>query len=133
MSFTFGGFLSDLREQKHWTVTEASKELGIHRAYLWLLENDKRKKPRPEIIKKLALGYGVSINELLEHLGYFGNAEEKVQIDKKIEEQKINNIFSHIQNDSSFQFGTRLNGKNLDLETKKIIIGLYEKATGKKF
>src|SRR5271170_6564566 len=112
MSNTLGEFLTELRNQKHWSITEAANELKIHRAYLWLLENGRRKKPRPEIIKKLALGYGVSVEKFLGYLGYFTNANEDKRINKQQEEEKITRIFSVIREDKSFEFGTRLKGKN---------------------
>lgn len=131
MARTLGDYLKQLREQKGWTMTEAAEKTGIHRSYLWLLEDGQRQSPRPEILKKLSLGYGINVNELLATAGYMPTSSEEKVVKKKQEEDKIEQAFRHVMSDPKFQYGTRFKS-DPTLETKKFIIEMYEKLTKRK-
>jgi HTH-type transcriptional regulator, competence development regulator len=122
-----GDFLKQLREKKGVSLREVERDTGISNVYLSQLETgDRQKLPSPERLKKIASYYNVTINELLQKAGYYGN-------DDNIEEtyeQKIDSLFLHVTSDPLFDFGTRLKGK-YDLDAKRFIIELYDKATGK--
>lgn len=70
MEETLGEYLKKIRVQKGYSLKEASRQTGIAKAYLWQLENGERKIPRPEMLKKLAEGYGVPAETLLKIVGY---------------------------------------------------------------
>jgi HTH-type transcriptional regulator, competence development regulator len=124
--FLLGEFLKRLREKKGVSLRDVENDTGISNAYLSQLETGERKKlPSPDRLKKLASYYNVSIQELLQKAGYYENNDIE-----ETYEQKIDNLFKYVTNDPQFKFGTRLKGK-YDLDAKKFIIELYEKATGK--
>jgi HTH-type transcriptional regulator, competence development regulator len=126
-NFPLGEFLRSLRERKGVSLREVEKATGIPNAYLSQLETaDRRKIPDPERLRKLADYYLVSVKQLLEKAGYFDDYEIE-----ETYEQKIEKAFQYITNDPKFSYGTRLKGKQ-DLDTKRFIIEMYEKMSGKK-
>lgn len=125
--FPLGEFLKTLRERKGVSLREVEKDTGIPNAYLSQLETaDRRKIPAPDRLRKLADYYVVSIQELLEKAGYLDRHDIQ-----ETYEQKIEKAFQHAINDPQFQYGTHLKGKQ-DLETKRFVIEMYEKLSGKK-
>src|SRR4051812_45087769 len=65
MQRSLGGHLQVLRAQRGLTLTEASELLGMNRHTLSRLEQGTQK-PYGPTLKKLAEGYGVPVEELLE-------------------------------------------------------------------
>lgn len=131
MPKTLGEYLIELREGKGWGISEAAEKTKIHRAYLWLLENGRRQKPRPEILNKLSKGYGISVENLINYMGYAAH-KTATKKEELTELEKINLAFKHVTSDPHFKFGTRVQGKKYDSNAKKFIIEMYEKATGRK-
>ena len=126
-NFPLGEFLRSLRKRKGVSLREVEKATGIPNAYLSQLETaDRRRIPAPERLRKLADYYLVSVKQLLEKAGYFDDYEIE-----ETYEQKIEKAFQYITNDPKFSYGTRLKGKQ-DLDTKRFIIEMYEKMSGKK-
>jgi transcriptional regulator with XRE-family HTH domain len=126
IKFVLGEFLKQLREKKGASLRDVERDTGLPNVYLSQLETGERKKlPPPDRLKKLASYYNVTIQELLQKAGYYENNEIE-----QTYEQKIDSLFLHVTNDINFKFGTRLKG-NYDLDAKKFIIELYEKATQK--
>jgi len=124
--FPFGDFLKELRDRKGVSLKKVEKATGISNAYLSLLETgDRRRLPKPDRLKALADYYNVSIQELLEKAGYY--EEGDIQETK---EQQIEKAFLHVLSDPAFKYGTRLKGK-YDLDSKRFIVEMYEKLTGK--
>ena len=126
-TFPFGGFLKGLREKKGVTLKQIEKETGLSNAYISQLETGARKRlPAPEKLKKLASYFNVTLKELLEQAGY-------VEPTESIEspEQRIEKAFTKVIADSRFKFGTRVKGE-YDLEAKRFIVEMYEKATNTK-
>jgi SOS-response transcriptional repressor LexA len=66
----FGEKLRELRQTKGFKIRELENLSGVSNAYLSQLENGKRGKPSPEIIKKLAPHLGVTYTELMRMAGY---------------------------------------------------------------
>lgn len=60
---TFGTRLRDLRQRADWSQAEMIADVGISKAYLSDLENDKRC-PGAEVLHKLAQKLGVSMDHL---------------------------------------------------------------------
>ena len=125
---TFGKYLKSLRLKQGLKLREVEKETGVSNSYISLLETSTRKNPpHPDILKKLAQVYKVSIRELMEMAGYLG--EEQVNY----EQEEIDRAFEFVIRDPNYRFGTRLSGdSNLDAGAKRFIVEMYEKATGKK-
>lgn len=57
---SFGAMLYQVRQQRHMSVAEASRQSGISSGYFSELENSKRKPPRHPIILKIAAGLELS-------------------------------------------------------------------------
>src|SRR5215208_908847 len=68
--------LQALRARGGLTLTEASEQLGINRHTLSRLESGTQK-PYGPTLKKLATGYGVPVEELLEEPVLSGKAEAR--------------------------------------------------------
>jgi SOS-response transcriptional repressor LexA len=82
----FGKKLKELRQNQNLKIRELENLSGVSNAYLSQLENGKRGKPSPEIIKKLAPYLNVSYTELMKMAGYITEdlneeAMELMQID----------------------------------------------------
>ena len=125
--FLFGRYLRELREKKGVTLKEVEEATGLSNAYISQLETGARRKlPAPDRLKALANYFNVTINEMLEKAGYVDSGEIRETF-----EQKIEKAFQHVINDPNFKYGTRVK-KEYDLDTKRFIIEMYEKATKKK-
>ena len=126
---TFGDFLKDLRIRKGLKLREVEESTGVSNSYLSQVETGKRNPPHPDILKKLAKVYEVSVKELMEKAGYLEEQEQQ----SVSEQEEVNRVFDFVIKDPNYKFGTRLDGKSsLDLEAKRFVIEMYEKATGRK-
>lgn len=126
-TFQLGEFLKQLRERKGVSLKKVEEATGISNAYLSQLETGfRRRLPTSERLKALADYYNVSINQLLEKAGYFGNGDIQ-----ETKEERIEKAFLHVISDPAFRHGTRLKGK-YDLDSMRFIIEMYETLTGKK-
>jgi len=126
-TFPLGDFLKELRERKSVSLKKVEDETGISNAYLSQLETGVRQRlPNPDRLKALADYYNVSLQQLLEKAGYFGEGDIE-----ETQEQKIEKAFLHVISDPAFKYGTRLKGK-YDLDGKRFIVEMYETLTKKK-
>ncbi|OQA47091.1 MAG: anaerobic benzoate catabolism transcriptional regulator [Firmicutes bacterium ADurb.Bin300] len=126
-TFPLGDFLKELRERKGVSLKKVEDETGISNAYLSQLETGVRQRlPNPDRLKALADYYNVSLQQLLEKAGYFGEGDIE-----ETQEQKIEKAFLHVISDPAFKYGTRLKGK-YDLDGKRFIVEMYETLTKKK-
>jgi transcriptional regulator with XRE-family HTH domain len=126
-TFPLGDFLKELRERKGVSLKKVEDETGISNAYLSQLETGVRQRlPTPDRLKALADYYNVSLQQLLEKAGYFGEGDIE-----ETQEQKIEKAFLHVISDPAFKYGTRLKGK-YDLDGKRFIVEMYETLTKKK-
>ena len=124
---SFGKFIKELREKKGVTLRDIEEVTGISNVYICQLETGARKKlPSPDNLQALAEYFGVTLKELLEKAGYV----EPQQTEDTLE-QKIEKAFAHVLSDPDFKYGTRIKG-NCDIDTKRFIIEMYEKTTGRK-
>ena len=69
---TLGQYLQSIREDRHMTLrqVEEATEKEISNAYLSQIEQDKIKKPSPNILNTLAEIYGIDYPNLMEMAGY---------------------------------------------------------------
>jgi len=122
-----GKFLRKLREKKRVTLRKVGEATGLSHVYISQLETGARRKlPTPEKLKPLAHYFNVTMKELLEKAGYVGSTEIIETF-----EQRVNKAFLHAINDPRLKYGTRIR-KELDLNTKRFIIAVYEKFAGRK-
>jgi len=69
---TLGKYLASIREDRKMTLREVEEatEKEISNAYLSQIENDKIRKPSPNVLHTLAELYGVAYEGLMEMAGY---------------------------------------------------------------
>ena len=100
---------------------------GISNAYLSQVEKGDRH-PGPRILKRLATLYSVSLQELLRKAGYLDKDGDEPELDEVTE---VERAYQYVLSDPVFRVGTRPRGP-LSIESKKFIVELYERYTGKR-
>ena len=123
----FGQFLKSLRERQRLSLRDVEKEAGVSNAYISQIEKGDRPPPRPDILKKLAQTYKITVRELLMRAGYFDDPEVTAT-----EEERIEAAFQYVLSDPDYKLGTRIRGETLVIEAKRGIVIVYETLTGKK-
>ena len=73
MEKTLGQYLASIRTDRKMTLraVEKATDRKISNAYLSQIENDKIRKPSPNILHALAEIYGISFERLMDLAGYF--------------------------------------------------------------
>lgn len=76
---TLGQYLASIRTDRGLTLrgVEDATEKQVSNAYLSQIENDKIKKPSPNILHALADLYGISFEKLMEKAGYLMSATNR--------------------------------------------------------
>ncbi len=123
----FGHFLKSLRGRQRMSLRDVEKESGVSNAYIAQLEKGDRPAPSPDILKKLARAYNVTVRELLLRAGYLDEPEVTAT-----EEERIEAAFLYVLADPDYKLGTRLRGEDLDTKGKRGVVITYETLTGKK-
>ena len=123
----FGTFLKSLRDRQRMSLRDVERESGVSNAYIAQLEKGDRPAPSPDILKKLARAYNVTVRELLLRAGYLDEPEVTAT-----EEERIEAAFQYVLADPDYKLGTRLRGEDLDARGKKGVVITYETLTGKK-
>jgi len=123
----FGHFLKSLRDRQRMSLRDVEKESGVSNAYIAQLEKGDRPAPSPDILKKLARAYNVTVRELLLRAGYLDEPEVTAT-----EEERIEAAFQYVLADPDYKLGTRLRGEELDTKGKRGVVITYETLTGKK-
>ena len=124
---SFGQFLKSLRKRQHMSLRDVERESGVSNAYLSQLESGDRPPPRPDMLKKLARAYNVTVRELLMRAGYLDEPEVTAT-----EEERIEAAFQYAMADPDYKLGTRLREEELDTNGKRGIVITYETLTGKR-
>lgn len=71
----FGKYLKNLRLMQRLTLREVENKTGVSNAYISQIERGIRRAPSPQILKKIAPLYKVTVKELLEAAGYLEKKE----------------------------------------------------------
>jgi transcriptional regulator with XRE-family HTH domain len=123
----FGHFLKSLRDKQRMSLRDVERESGVSNAYIAQLEKGDRPAPSPDILKKLARAYNITVRELLLRAGYLDEPEVTAT-----EEERIEAAFQYVLADPDYKLGTRLRGEELDIKGKRGVVITYETLTGKK-
>ena len=123
----FGQFLKSLRERQRMSMRDVEKESGVSNPYIAQIEKGDRPPPRPEILRKLAGVYKVTVRELFMRAGYLDEPEVTAT-----EEERIEAAFQYVLSDPDYKLGTRIRGESLSIEAKRGIVIVFETLTGKK-
>ena len=125
----FAEYMRNLREGQKLSVREAAAKSGVSVSYITQIENERRKTPSPEVLKKLAPAYNVPVRDLLKAAGYMDDIREvKPALS---DEEEVERAFQYVVTDPRYQSGTRVTGP-ITTEVKRFVVEMYEKATGKK-
>lgn len=124
---SFGQFLKSLRKRQHMSLRDVERESGVSNAYLSQLESGVKPPPRPDMLKKLARAYNVTVRELLMQAGYLDEPEVTAT-----EEERIEAAFQYAMSDPDYKLGTRIRGEDLDIKGKRGVVITYETLTKKK-
>ena len=100
---------------------------GISNAYLSQIEKGARH-PGPKLLRRLAALYGVGVHDLLRKAGYLEREGEEPKADETIE---VERAYQYVLSDPVFRVGTRPRGP-LSIESKRFIVELYERYSGKR-
>lgn len=126
---SFAEYMRSLREGQKLSVREAAAKSGVSVSYITQIENERRKTPSPEVLKKLAPAYNVPVRDLLKAAGYMDDIREvKPALS---DEEEVERAFQYVVTDPRYQSGTRVTGP-ITTEVKRFVVEMYEKATGKK-
>ena len=126
---SFAEYMRSLREGQKLSVREAAAKSGVSVSYITQIENERRKTPSPEVLKKLAPAYNVPVRDLLKAAGYMDDIREvKPALS---DEEEVERAFQYVITDPRYQSGTRVTGP-ITTEVKRFVVEMYEKATGKK-
>lgn len=126
----FGEYLKNLRDQSKLSLRDVAAKTGMSYSYLTQIEHGRRKAPGPELLKKLAPVYGVSVRDLLKAAGYLDDIELAAK-PALSDEEEVNRAFEFVMSDPRYESGTRVTGP-ITTDVKRFIVEMYEKATGKK-
>ena len=126
---SFAEYMRNLREGQKLSVREAAAKSGVSVSYITQIENERRKTPSPEVLKRLAPAYNVPVRDLLKAAGYMDDLRE-VKPDLS-DEEEVERAFQYVITDPRYQSGTRVTGP-ITTEVKRCVVEMYEKATGKK-
>jgi len=120
---SLAAYLSELRRKAGLSLRDVERRTGgvVSNAYLFQLEKGHRKDPHPRVLVALARAYGVPWQLMFEKAGFV----------ESVEPSEVDVAFEQVKADPEFGFGTRFKGE-LDEAGKRVIVELYEKATGKK-
>ena len=126
---SFAEYMRNLREGQKLSVREAAAKSGVSVSYITQIENERRKTPSPEVLKRLAPAYNVPVRDMLKAAGYMDDLRE-VKPDLS-DDEEVERAFQYVITDPRYQSGTRVTGP-ITTEVKRFVVEMYEKATGKK-
>jgi transcriptional regulator with XRE-family HTH domain len=124
---SFGDYIHKLRKRSGLTLKQVEEKGVASNAYLSQLERGLRKRPHPDILKKMADLYEEPVKNLLIEAGYL-----PAETSREPSREEIQNAFNKVNRDPEFSHGTRLRGANLNLNAKRYVVEMYEKMTGRK-
>lgn len=79
VQFTLGQYLASIRVDRRMTLRQVEEATNkeVSNAYLSQIENDKIRKPSPNVLHSLAEIYGISYEQLMERAGYIMAASNR--------------------------------------------------------
>ena len=107
------------------SLRDVQRFTGVSSSYLSLIERGERR-PGVNLINKLAVLYGVDVNELLQRARRLGSGDPRDD-----EPLEVERAYRYVMADPVFRVGTRPDGP-ITLKTKRFIVEMYERYTGKK-
>lgn len=124
----FGEYVRELRKRSRLTLKQAEERGVASNAYLSQLERGNRKRPHPDILKRMADVYHEPLKNLLIAAGYLAPEMQN----KSTEKERVESAFKQVQNDPQISQGTRRRDLKLSLASKRYIVEMYGDLTGRK-
>ena len=118
-----GPLLKRLRGEH--SLRDVQRLTGVSSSYLSLVERGERR-PGVNLINKLAVLYGVDVNELLHRARRLGGVDPRDD-----EPLEVERAYQYVLADPQFRVGTRPDGP-LSIKAKRFIVEMYERFTGKR-
>ena len=118
-----GPLLKRLRGEH--SLRDVQRLTGVSGSYLSLIERGDRR-PGVNLLNKLAILYGVDPNELLHRANRLGSGDPRDD-----EPLEVERAYRYVMADPAFRVGTRPDGP-MSLKTKRFIVEMYERYTGKR-
>ena len=118
-----GPLLKRLRGEH--SLRDVQRLTGVSSSYLSLVERGERR-PGVNLINKLAILYGVDVNELLQRARRLGAGDPRDD-----EPLEVERAYQYVLADPQFRVGTRPDGP-LSINAKRFIVEMYERFTGKR-
>ena len=118
-----GPFLKRLRGEH--SLRDVQRLTGVSSSYLSLIERGDRS-PGVNLLNKLAILYGVDPRELLHRANRLGSGDPRDD-----EPLEVERAYQYVMADPVFRVGTRPDGP-MSLKTKRFIVEMYERYTGKR-
>ena len=118
-----GPLLKRLRGEH--SLRDVQRLTGVSSSYLSLVERGERR-PGVNLINKLAILYGVDVNDLLQRARRLGSGDPRDD-----EPLEVERAYQYVLADPVFRVGTRPDGP-ITLKTKRFIVEMYERYTGKR-
>ncbi len=125
----FGRYLANIRNQLGLSQEEMEQKTGIKKSYINSLEQGVVKQPGPDKINQIVLGYKLKEEDVL---AVFYESPDQ-EADR--EHDRLDDLLDRIKKDKGLGLqepALRACSEQMGVETKRFIIRLYEKATGKK-
>ena len=124
---TFGELIHELRKRNRLTLKQA-EQLGIaSNAYLSQLERGLRKRPHPDILKRMAAVYKEPLEQLMIAAGYLAP-----QARSEPSSKEIDSAYQRVVSNPRFHHGARKRNPRLSVEAKRRFVELYEDLTGER-
>lgn len=124
----FGAYLRRLRDEAGLSLREAENRIGISNSYLYQIERGERGAPKPEVLRKMAAAYSVTLQSLMA-AAHLQEPEEEKQF---FDEDELDRAFEYVRKDKRFNFGTHMSGESLPPEAKRFIVEVYQKLADRK-
>ena len=118
-----GPLLKRLRGEH--SLRDVQRLTGVSSSYLSLVERGERR-PGVNLINKLSILYGVDVNDLLQRARRLGSGDPRDD-----EPLEVERAYQYVLADPVFRVGTRPDGP-ITLKTKRFIVEMYERYTGKR-
>lgn len=126
-NLSFGLYLKQIREQKHWSINQLAEIAGISTSQISRIENGRRGVPKPQTIEKLAKALAISYSEMMDQAGYL-RPEETEQIPEWASSRDKRDFKKMLEEDGELMF----DGVPLDDEDKQrikdVLTGLFWEA-----
>jgi transcriptional regulator with XRE-family HTH domain len=122
----FGEYLKRLRLAANLSLRQVEAQVDISNSYLYQIEKGERNPPKLEIMERLALLYGVSLDMLTEA------ARTIPPADQDLRRKRLHNAYLLVTRDPDYISGMQLDPDNMNDDVKRFIVFMYEKATGTK-